>query len=198
MTAKYTGKYSASALWLALKRLREHWVLIAFVATALYSARDIYDEVALMPGRVEAMHLAMTDLEQGVARLEDAVTDPVIDRSEALSFPGMRHAASDGQPGSWIMARFRPVHELRPECQPAGLMAYMIDADRRWFSVQTDLEGWPRMDSLDELAFGVEVHPRMAVGRAQLLLQVIHDCSGRLQVDSSPALQFRVLGPEIP
>lgn len=193
MTANHTGRNTVSGLWLTLKRLRENWILIVFVATALYGARDVYHEIIRLPHRVETLHATLGELEGGMVRLEAALLAPAVDQGEVLSFPGLLHAATDGQPGEWVMARFRPVHALRPECQPAGLAAYMIDSDRRWFSVQTDLAGWPLMGSHQELAFGVEVHPRMAVGRAQLLIQVVHDCGGQLQVDSSPVLPFHVL-----
>ncbi|MFK7944640.1 MAG: hypothetical protein AB8B85_17275 [Paracoccaceae bacterium] len=198
MTAKDTGRTAVSGLWIGLKRLRENWLLIAFVVTALYGVRDVYDEALRLPQRVKALTVSVVELKEGMVRLEDAIRTPALNVGDALSFPGLRHAATDGKPGEWVMARFRPVHALRPECRSVGFAAFMIDAERRWFSVQTDLTGWPRMDSLEELAFGVEVHPRMAVGRAQLLLQVVHDCSGQLQVDSSPVLPFRVLPAQKP
>jgi hypothetical protein len=72
----------------------------------------------------------------------------------------------------------------------------MIDAGGNWYSVETDLGRIPTFPGPQELAFGAEIHPRMAEGRAQFLIQVVQDCGDHLQVDSSPRLHFRVLGDE--
>ena len=156
MTAKHVGRNAVSGLWLMLKRLRENWILIAFVATVLYGARDVHDEALLLTERVKNLYSATEELRTGMARLEAGSQGRWSIIARRWRFRGLLHAATDGRPGEWVMARFRPVHALRPECQAAGMAAYMIDTDRRWFSVQTDLAGWPSVDSLEELAFGVD------------------------------------------
>lgn len=193
MTANHAGKHAVGSFWVTLKRMREYWVLIAFLATSLYWARDVYEEFMFMPRRVDALDIAVRDLADDIAQLAETGADPVADHRRVLSFPGLRHGVEDGGAGERVTVRLSPVLMHRPECRPGAVAAWMIDAAGRWFSVKTDLSGWPSTDGPQELAFGVEVHPRMAVGRARFLLQIFHHCGDRLLVERAPYLHFRVL-----
>lgn len=194
MTAKSAGKLAAVGFWSGLKTLRDQWVLLFFVATLLYGARDIYDEFSVLPARVEALHGEVTGLRGEFAVLDQRVTRTVVERTPALRFPGTKHRIADGRPGRSVTVRFEPVVPVRFDCRAGELAAYMIDATGMWFAVETALGRLPQLDGAQELAFGVRIHPRMAVGRAEFLMQLTHDCGTHLQVDRSPRLPFRVLG----
>ncbi len=196
MTASKAGKIAAVGFWVALRRLRDQWVLIAFMATALFYARDVYDKFVDLPPRVAELQEMVGALRSDVARIEAGQARLAVDRSPALIFPGLRHAVEDGRPGAPVTVRFRPAERSRTDCHSGALVAYMIDASGNWYSVETDLVGIPQFVGAQELAFGVQVHPRMVVGRAEFLVQVVQDCGDHLQVDSSPRLHFRVLGHE--
>ena len=193
MTAANAGKLAAEGFWMTLKRLRDQWVLLAFLATALFYARDFYDEFVELPARMGALQKQVVALRSDIARVQAGQTGLRVNRSPALIFPGLRHAVEDGRPGASVTVRFRPAEQVRSDCRADALVAYMIDARGRWYSVQSDLVRIPRLVDAQELAFGVMVHPSMAVGRAQFLVQVVQDCGDHLQVDSSPRLHFRVL-----
>lgn len=198
MTASKAGKLAAVGFWVALRRVRDQWVLIAFLATALFYARDVYDDFVDLPSRVAALQDTVGAIRSDIARVEAGQQRLTIDRSPALAFPGLRHVVEDGRPGTPVTVRFRPAERSRSDCHPGALAAYMIDAGGSWYSVETDLVRIPTFPGPQELAFGAEVHPRMEAGRAQFLIQVVQDCGSHLQVDSSPRLHFRVLGDEDP
>lgn len=193
MTARKAGVLAAEGVFVTLRRLRDQWVLLVFAASVLFWARDVYDRFVDLPARVEALGEAIGELRSGVARLEAGQARPTVDRSPALVFPGARHAIGDVRPGDVITVSLGPVERVRGDCRSSELVAFMIDADGKWYSVETELVRVPHIEGFQKLAFGVKVHPRMAVGRAQLLVQMTHDCGSHRQVDDSPRLPFRVL-----
>lgn len=193
MTARKAGELAAGGAWAALRRLRDQWMLIVFVASVLFWARDVYDRYVDLPARVAELSRAIGELRTGIARLEKGRRNPDEDRSPALAFPGTRHAIEDGRPGDLATVRLAPVERRREDCRNSGLAAFMIDADGKWYTVETDLARVPQIEGSQELAFGVRVHPRMAVGRAWFLVQMTQDCGAHRQVDGSPRLPFRVL-----
>lgn len=196
MTAKTAGKLAAEGLWTSLKSLRDHWVLLVFLATGLFWARDVYDEFNDLPARVAELHQIVGDLRHDIAALDPAVAKAAPDLTPATAFPGAKHRVADGRAGQMVAVRFEPVMQVRDDCLPGDLAAYMIDASGMWFAVETDLGRMPGLDGLQELAFGVRIHPRMAAGRAQFLVQVTQRCGKHLQVDRAPRLHFRVLTPD--
>lgn len=198
MTTKTAGKQIVGSYWLTLKRLREHWVLIAFLSTTLFWARDVYEEFIFLPRKVEAIDKAVRGLTESFKRFESDGQVRESPRGQILSFPGLTHSVSDGRPGEWVDVHLFPVLARAHDCRPGSVLAWMIDSAGSWYSVKTDLMEWPKLGRLQELAFAVELHPRMETGRARFLLQIVHDCGGRLQVDSSPHLHFRVLGADLP
>ncbi|MEM0988572.1 MAG: hypothetical protein AAGK00_06800 [Pseudomonadota bacterium] len=193
MTAKTAGKLAAEGFWTSLRTLRDHWVLLVFLATGLFWLRDTYEDFVDLPARVSELHQVVGDLRRDIASLDQAVAGGAPDLSPALAFPGAKHRVADGWPGQAVAVRLDPVVPVRPACRPGDLVAYMIDATGMWFVVDTDLDRMPELDGQQELAFGVRVHPRMAVGRAQFLIEVAQHCGTHLQVDRSPRLHFRVL-----
>ena len=194
MTAENAGKLAAGGFFGTLKRLRDHWVLLVFAASALFWGRDTYEQFADLPDRVAAQEEQITGLQ---AELAVFVAGKALtgDFSPALAFPGTRHGIGDGHPGEQVMAVLDPTEWVREECRASELAAFMIDAEEQWYSVETSLARLPQLEGSQRLAFGVRVHPRMAAGRAQFLIQVTGDCGTHRQVDSSPRLHFRVLVP---
>lgn len=193
MTAARAGSIAAEGFWLTLRRVRDQWVLLVFLATALFWIRDLYERFVDLPEHVSELHAAIGSLRVDIARLEARPLVPPRDRSRALVFSDLGHSIGDGRPGTPVTARFALAHQVRDDCRPSDLAAFMIDAHGRWLSVATGLSRLPRLTKPQDLAFTAMVHPEMAVGRAQFLVQVTQDCGSHVQVDSSPRLQFRVL-----
>lgn len=193
MTARKAGEIAAEGMWGSLRRLRDRWLLLVFVASALFWARDVYDRFVNLPARVAELGRVLDELRSELARFDVGQVRPALDRSAALVFPGARHAIEDGQPGDRVTVAFAPAVRVREECRNSDLAAFMIDADGKWYLVETDLVRVPQIEGSQELAFGVKVHPSMDVGRAQFLAEVTQDCGSHRQVDVSPRLHFRVL-----
>ena len=198
MTARKAGKIAADGIWVTLKRLREQWMLLVFLATALYWARDFIDAMHDLPSRLERQERRIAVLAGEIATLGDAARSGSVHRPPVLAFPGTGHGIDDGRPGEQVVARLSPAQWLRDDCVTTGLAAFMIDAGDRWFSVTTSLARLPQLSGSQNLAFRVTIHPGMVVGRAQFLLQVTQDCGTHHQVDSTPRLHFRVLASQNP
>ena len=194
MTAKRAGELAAEGLWTSLRRLRDQWIMLVFLATALFWARDVYDDFIALPSQVADLRGTIVELRDDIARLDDhATVKNTSNRSAALVFPGTGHSIDDGVADGFVTVRLAPAKQLRPGCRAKALAVFMIDATGRWFSVTTDLAHMPHFAGVQDLAFTARVHPRMTQGRAQLLVQVTQDCGTHLQVDSAPRLHFRVL-----
>lgn len=193
MTAKRAGQLAAEGVWATLRRLRDQWVLLVFLITASFWARDFYEQFVDLPSRVSAQDELIVQLQAEIARLDTQLITRAADRSPVLAFPGLGHGIDDGQSGQPVTARLDPVQWLRSDCRTSDLAAFMIDSRDQWYSVETDLVRLPQLSGVQQLAFGVTVHPRMTAGRAQFLIQITQDCGSHLQVDSSPRLHFRVL-----
>ena len=184
---------AVEGVWGSLGRLRDRWVLVVFATSALFWARDVYERFVDLPARVAELGRTLDELRTDSARSDAGQNRPAVDRSAALAFPGLEHAIEDGRPGDLVTVVLAPVMRVREECRNSELAAFMIDAKGTWYSAETDLARVPQIDGSQELAFGVRVHPRMDVGRAQFLVEVTQDCGSHSQVDSSPRLHFRVL-----
>ncbi len=193
MTAREAGEIAAEGAWGTLRRLRDRWLLFVFVASALFWARDEYDRFVDLPARVVELGRVLDEVRSELARFDTGQVRAAADRSPALAFPGLRHAIGDGRPGDRVTVSLAPVVRVREGCRNSDFAAFMIDADGRWYSVETDLVRVPQIEGSQELAFGVKVHPKMGVGRAQFLAEVIQDCGAYRQVEVSPRLHFRVL-----
>lgn len=195
MTADDAGKVAFDGVWVTLKRIKEQWLLLVFMAGALFWARDTIDQYLPLPGLVGGLAARVEAINASVARLEQAGnTGAVGDRSPVLAFPGTGHDAADARPGEWAQVRLAPVRTLRDDCRPTGVWAYMVDSSGRWFAVDTELAPMPHLTGDADLAFGVRVHPRMARGRARVSVQITHDCGTYQQVDTAPWMHFIVLG----
>lgn len=187
MTAELSGKLAAEGAWSAVRKVRDHWVLVVFVTAALVGARDVYDQYAALPQQVTALRdsvvLIRKDLEQ---RGTASANGP----SGADIFPGSGHAVQDGLPGAYVSVRFAPVW---PICQPGSLTTLMRDARGHWFAAQADVDRLPALPAPEAVSFRVQIHPEMAPGRADLQVQVTLDCDGQRQTVLAPRLPFRVL-----
>jgi hypothetical protein len=193
MTARKAGEIEAEGVFGTLGRLRDRWVLVVFAASALFWTRDIYEQFVDLPARVAELGKRLDELRGDSARAGGEQSPPEADHAPALAFPGLGHTIEDGRPGDLVTVVLAPVVRVREGCRNSDLAAFMIDADGRWYSVGTDLRRVPQIEGSQELAFGVMIHPRMDVGRAQFLVEVTQDCGPQRQVDSSPRLHFRVL-----
>ena len=194
MTAELAGKAAVEGFWVTLRKLREQWVLLVFLAGALLWARDTYDEFVKLPSLVRQQMAGLATLEATVTRLEAEVVGRLTeDHSPVLGFPGTKHGIDDGAPGAWTTLYWRPVERLRDDCVASAIDAWMVDRNGQWFSVETAVAPMPALEGEADLAFGVRVHPQMDRGRAQVLVQITFDCGTHRQVETAPWLQFRVL-----
>ncbi len=194
MTAEMAGKAAIEGFWATLRRIRDQWLVVTFLAGAAFWLRDTYLQFAELPGLVRQQMNGLAAVEKTVARLEDQVKRRLVgDHSPILAFPGDRHEITDGAPGAWTVLRWRPVRVLRRDCLPGTIDAWMVDSRGRWFSAETALAPMPELAGEADLAFGVRIPQAMAPGRARVLAQVAFDCGTHRQVESAPWLHFRVL-----
>ena len=195
MTAEMAGRAAVEGIWGTVRRLKEQWLLLVFLAGALVWARDTYDEFAKLPLLVRQQMEGLAAVEATVTRLEAELVGRLnADHAPVLEFPGSRHGIDDGAPGAWTVLRWQPVRRLRADCTPSRIDAFMVDAEGQWFSVETAMAPMPALEGGADLAFGVRIHPRMAPGRARAGVQITSDCGSHLQVETAPWLPFRVLG----
>lgn len=194
MTADIAGKAAIGGAWETLRKVKEQWVVLAFLCGALFWARDTYDEFSGLPELVRRQMDGLSALESSVARLEAEVMRRLDgDRGPVFRFPKLQHSVDDGAPGDWTVLRWSPVERLRADCRPTGIDAFMVDSSGQWFSIEKAMTPMPVLDGETDLAFGVRIHPGMAPGRARIGVQITSDCGTHLQVDPAPWLPFRVL-----
>jgi hypothetical protein len=135
MTARKAGEIAAEGIWGTLRGLRDRWLLLVFVASALFWARDVYDRFIDLPARVADLGEAVDEVRSNIARFDLERIRPALDRSPALVFPGVRHAIEDGRPGDLVTVALEPALRVREECRNSDIAAFMIDADGQWYSV---------------------------------------------------------------
>lgn len=194
MTAEMAGKAAIESIWETLRKMREQWVLLVFLAGALFWVRDAYDEFAGLPELMRRQMEGLTALEATVNRLEDELARGLVgDHGPVFGFPGMRHSIDDGVPGAWTVLRWRPVRRLRTDCTPNQIDAFMVDQGGQWFSVDTAMKPMPVLEGDADLAFSLRIDPRMSRGRARAGIQITSDCGSHVQVETTPWLHFRVL-----
>jgi hypothetical protein len=195
MTAEMAGRTAVNGTWDTLRRLKEQWVLVAFLAGAVFWVRDVYEEFVDLPEMVRMQTEGLAALEMTVVKLEAELVKRLDgDRSPVLGFPGTRHSIEDGVPGAWVILRWHPVRRLRTDCTPVSIDAFMVDETGRWYSVQTSMKPMPFLEGDVDLAFGLQIPSGMVHGRARAGVQVTSDCGSHLQVEMTPWQSFRVLG----
>ena len=193
MTSETAGKATGGA-WAALRALREQWLLLVFVTGSLLWLRDTYERFEQLPATLAEHGARLTSLQDEVAGLQAAIARDVARRTGAVvSVPGSRHAIEDARAGEWTVARLVPTRPLRGDCRTVGVDAWMIDGEGRWFSAETAVASIPKLTEETDLSFQVRVPAEAALGRAQVLVQLTHDCGTHFQVQTAPRLPFRVI-----
>lgn len=194
MTAEMAGKAAIEGFWATLRRVRDQWLVVTFLAGAAFWLRDTYVEFRELPGLVRDQMAGLAAVEATVARLEDQVKRRLVgDHSPILAFPGTRHEIADAVAGAWTELRWRPVRVLREDCIPGALDVWVVDAGGRWFAAETSLAPMPGLAGEADLAFGVRLPAGLAAGRARAQAQITFDCGTHRQVERAPWLPFRVL-----
>lgn len=191
MTARKAGELAAGGVFATLKRLRDQWVLLVFMASALFWARDIYEEFADLPTRMAALGVEVGELRSGVERLSAGQAAATASRAAGQGVPGMGHAVQDGRPEDIVIVSLATDLSERNDCN-TELAAFMVDSAGKRFSAEAELIQGEQDEESEGLAFGVKIHPRMDVGRAELLVQLIRKCGSR-NMETSLRLPFRVL-----
>lgn len=191
MTARKAGELAADGVFGTLRRLRDQWVLLVFAASVLFWARDVYEEFVDLPARVAALSGEVGELRSGVERLVAGQVAAAAKGAPARDLPGTKHAIEHGRPGEVVMVSVVPAPWEQGNCA-IGITAVMIDAGGKWYQAEARLVERPEDEVLKELAFGVKIHPRMDVGRAELLVQLARKCGPDRQ-ETSLRLPFHVL-----
>lgn len=192
MTANIKGRFSLGRLLGSMRVLRDYWLLIVFVASALFWVRDTYHRLVDIPVEVLKIGQAIEALRADVATTGAQGIQPV-DLSPAVSFPGSGHSIEDGAAGQRVVVRLEPLFVSRADCRLGDVWAFMEDETGKWFSVATDLVKLPVLLGAHDIAFSVAIHPAMAEGAARFLLQIAQDCRERRRIVSTPKLPFRVV-----
>lgn len=194
MTAEMAGKAVVDGIWGTFRKVKDQWVLLAFLTVALFWARDAYNEFAGLPELMRRQMEGLATLEGTVRRLEAELMRRLDgDHAPVFGFPGTRHSIDDGAPGAWTVLRWSPVRRLRTDCTPNRIDAFMIDQGGRWFSVETAMAPMPVLEGNAELAFSMRIHPRMDRDRARASVQITSDCGSHLHVEATPWLPCRML-----
>lgn len=193
MTADHSGTGAVGVLT-ALRRLREHWVLIVALASALFWARDMAAIYGRLPAEMARHAQAVSDLADRIAGLE-ARLDPLAGRDflpgEGI---GMIQGPVEGRYGITTMLHWPLVGPPDRSCAARAVSAVLIDSGgvRHALDVQPD----PQRDPLGDrsLALGVRPHARMGPGRAGIRVWMLWSCRGRMRVDRSAWLPFVLRG----
>ena len=194
MSTEKVSNEPSDGFWTVIKGIRDQWLLIAFVASTLFWARDHVVELTRIPEHIAAQTERLDDLEAKVSRLGDGAPNETAG-IPVLKFPGARHTVEDGAPGSAVRVTLDPVIWLRDGCIAGDLAAFMVDAQGLWHSVEIDIDQLPRVEASTPLSFSLQVHPYMNPGRARLLIQVALECGAERRREYTPWLHFRVLAP---
>jgi len=191
MTARKAGELAAEGVFGTLRRLRDQWVLLVFAASVLFWARDVYVEFVDLPARVTVLSSEVGELRSGVERLVAGQVAATAKGASARDGSGTRHAIENGRPDDVVMVSLAPAPWEQGGCN-TEIAAVMVDAGGKWYPAEAELVERPEGEDSRELAFGVKIHPRMDVGRAELLAQLARKCVPR-KGETSLRLPFRVL-----
>lgn len=188
-----TDAIGATLGW--VRWIRQQWLLLMFLAGAMIWLRDTAEAVRGVPTTIALLGGEIAAIADGMKRIERALEPKVsAGRDAVLAFPGKRHEIDDGKPGNWTVARLRPARPLREDCQTIAIDAWLIDAEGRWFSVETSLTRVPGLVGDTDIAFGVLIPEDAAPGRAEALVQLTHDCGAHRAAQLAPRLHFRIAG----
>lgn len=141
----------------ALKVLRDYWVLMAFLAAALFWLRDTYDEIARVPVEIRAIKRSVEALREEVQ--SDGRED--------------RRAFGVGRIGD-----LSPVHGEQLVCHAADRIAAIVDSAGQWFMVERSTKGLQEIEGGQSYVFGAPDETDIAEGQARLLVQILMQCEG--------------------
>jgi hypothetical protein len=195
MTTDPSGKGSPGVLS-ALRKLREQWVLIVALASALFWARDLMEEYARLPREVSRQGEAVKALSARVAGIETRLGVP---EGGPAPRPGIAPDALpgplEGRAGAWTVLRWRSVYALDPDCVPRSASAVLVDGEGHWHALESRLRRDGQTPGERSLALGVRPHESMGTGRARIRIRLTHACSGLQREESSDWVPFVLLGP---
>ncbi|GMG84761.1 hypothetical protein LNKW23_39770 [Paralimibaculum aggregatum] len=188
MTIDCQGKGIGATLQ-ALKKLREHWVLIAALVSALFWARDLVvlharlpEEVSRQGAAVAALGTRVTGIELALGLAAPGGLPPM--GGGGLSGPGA------GQAGRWTALAWRSALAADPHCAPERLSGELVDAAGRRHALPARIRPDLPETGGGALGLGVKPHARMGVGQARFRLQVSHRCRGRIRAELTPWFPF--------
>lgn len=195
MTAECMAKGVGGAL-ASFKRLREQWLLIVALVSALFWARDLVMVYARLPEDVARHAVAVDQLERRVAGLEAGHLS-LQAGGPPPEGPGLLSGPPGGRHDQWTELHWRSDAAGDPTCRLMEIGAVLVGPTGQWHRMpaRTVPQSRPQTPSrarreTGSLALGVKPHARMGVGRARLRLQLVHDCNGRLQTERAPWRPF--------
>lgn len=178
-----------------LKRLREQWMLVIALVSALFMARDLAEVYVRLPGDVRRQAETVAGLGVRVTGLEDRIGHvEVAGSAPGQTAPSTLSGRLEGRAGSWTTLGWHSAAALDPDCALHRADAVLVDTEGSWHALELHLER-ASVSAREGLAFRVRLHPRMELGLARVRVRVLHRCRGVDREESSPWTPFVLLIP---
>lgn len=178
-----------------LKRLREQWMLVIALVSALFWMRDLAEIYARLPGDVRRQDAAVAGLTVRVSGLEDRIGHiEAAGSAPAPTSPSTLSGRLRGRADHWSMLAWHSAGALDPGCAVRRADAVLVDADGTWHGLELHLERG-QAPPREGLAIRVRPHLRMGSGLVRIRVRVVHRCHGADREESSPWTPFVLLNP---
>jgi len=189
MTAEHQQEQAPPGVFARLKRIREQWLVVVALASALFWARDWVEVYAGLPARLDRQEVGLQSVSVRTGWLEAVVSawpGRAGGRSDRL--PGVRFGLGTLSPGQTAVIAW-PGGRPEERCTMHSATGVMVDAAEQWFPVTASLAPEPNAET-QGLAVAVAPHPGMEAGQARLKLRLTRECPDRQRIEISPWLVF--------
>ncbi|MGF1446531.1 MAG: hypothetical protein ACFBRM_10065 [Pikeienuella sp.] len=180
----------AAGLLTAAKKLRDHWLLVIAILSALFWLRDLVLRHAELPEIVAAHDLRLTEHGVRLDALEAAPDGRPWGHAPPEHAGGEVVGPLDGRPGAWSALEWRSAAAGDPSCTPETVTAVLVDAAGRWHVLEATLAPGGRGRSASGLRLGLRPGFGPVSGPARLRLRLSFLCKGFPQVERSDWLPF--------
>jgi hypothetical protein len=183
------GDRGAGETWAAMGRLREQWLLIVALASALFLGRDMVESYAHLPEEVARQGREIAGLGVRMGWMEAvAARWPAIADGEEARLPGHRFGLGTLRRGEEAAVRW-PGEQGPAGCRLTSASGVMRDAGGQWYPVPVTVR-----EAGGAPVLGLRADAAMRAGPALLRLRLARDCPDRHRIEISPWLMFTLLG----